>query len=113
MARKLPGSKSTVPILTGALPRNRSSGGSWRFPPVADGDYNRDMMKLELPLQSGQAPLRGLLDVPAPELCDWLRERGQPPLRARQLRRWIVAGRATSFEQMTDLPKGLRADLPG
>src|SRR5207248_1260953 len=41
-----------------------------------------------------------------------LAERGQPPLRARQLRRWLVAGRATAFEQMTDLPLALRGELP-
>jgi 23S rRNA (adenine2503-C2)-methyltransferase len=32
-------------------------------------------------------------------------------MRARQLRRWLVAGRAESFEQMTDLPKALRQAL--
>ena len=47
-------------------------------------------------------------DVPPAELLAWLQARGQPPLRDRQLRRWLVAGRATSFEQMTDLPRGLR-----
>jgi 23S rRNA (adenine2503-C2)-methyltransferase len=54
---------------------------------------------------------RGLLDLSKEELLAWLRERGQPPLRARQLHRWVVAGRAESFEQMTDLPLGLRGDL--
>ncbi len=53
----------------------------------------------------------GLLELSHEELLAWLRERGQPPLRARQLRRWVVAGRAESFEQMTDLPLGLRRDL--
>jgi 23S rRNA (adenine2503-C2)-methyltransferase len=32
-------------------------------------------------------------------------------MRARQIRRWIFAGRAESFEQMTDLPHRLRQEL--
>src|SRR5205807_4683518 len=32
-------------------------------------------------------------------------------LRAKQLRRWVVAGRAVSFDQMTDLPRVLREEL--
>jgi 23S rRNA (adenine2503-C2)-methyltransferase len=54
---------------------------------------------------------RGLLELSNDDLLAWLRERGQPPLRARQLRRWVVAGRADSFEQMTDLPLSLRRNL--
>ena len=54
---------------------------------------------------------RGLLGAPPDELLAWLQTRGQPPMRARQLRRWIVAGRATAFEQMTDLPARLRNEL--
>jgi 23S rRNA (adenine2503-C2)-methyltransferase len=45
------------------------------------------------------------------DLLAWLRERGQLPLRARQLRRWVIAGRAESFGQMTDLPLALRREL--
>jgi len=56
-------------------------------------------------------PLPGILDVPAGELRAWLAERGQPPMRAGQIRRQILANRATTFEDMSDLPKGLRADL--
>src|SRR5438309_622111 len=56
---------------------------------------------------------RGLLELSDDELRDWLSARGQPAMRARQLRRWVVAGRATSFEQMTDLPRGLRQELAG
>jgi 23S rRNA (adenine2503-C2)-methyltransferase len=60
---------------------------------------------------AGATPMRGLLELSHEELLAWLRERGQPPLRARQLRRWVVEGRAESFEQMTDLPLALRRDL--
>jgi 23S rRNA (adenine2503-C2)-methyltransferase len=44
-------------------------------------------------------------------LLAWLQAHGQPPMRARQVRRWLIAGRAESFEQMTDLPKDLRTAL--
>ncbi len=55
--------------------------------------------------------MRGLLEQSGDDLLAWLGERGEPPLRARQVRRWIVAGRAESFEQMSDLPLPLRRDL--
>lgn len=55
--------------------------------------------------------VRPLLDLPPEELRAWLAERGQPPMRVGQIRRWVLERRATDFEQMTDLPKGLRADL--
>lgn len=55
--------------------------------------------------------LRALLDIPNDEFRTWLQAHGQPAMRARQLRRWLLAGRAESFEQMTDLPKELRQAL--
>jgi 23S rRNA (adenine2503-C2)-methyltransferase len=78
--------------------------------------YNYRMApRTELPMNyQPDAPpreLRGLLDVPRAELLAWLKDRGQPPMRARQLERWVIAARATDFERMTDLPRGLRADL--
>jgi 23S rRNA (adenine2503-C2)-methyltransferase len=54
---------------------------------------------------------RALLDLSPDELRAWLQARGQPPMRARQLRRWLVQAGAESFEQMTDLPRALRDDL--
>jgi 23S rRNA (adenine2503-C2)-methyltransferase len=54
---------------------------------------------------------RGILELSPQELAAWLQEHGQPALRARQLRRWIVSVGAESFEQMTDLPKDLRQQL--
>jgi 23S rRNA (adenine2503-C2)-methyltransferase len=55
--------------------------------------------------------MRALLDLTTEELLAWLQARGQPSMRARQLRRWIVAGRAETFDQMTDLPRDLRQAL--
>jgi 23S rRNA (adenine2503-C2)-methyltransferase len=63
------------------------------------------------PLPLLTATPRGLLAVPAEEFLAWLRTHDQPPMRARQVRRWIVAAGATAFEQMTDLPLRLRQEL--
>jgi len=57
------------------------------------------------------APKPGILDVPTEALRAWLAARGQPAMRVNQIRRQVLANRAVAFEDMTDLPKGLRADL--
>lgn len=51
-----------------------------------------------------------ILEPDAP-LDAWLAAHGQAAWRATSIRRWLFAGRAASFADMTDLPKGLRADL--
>jgi len=48
---------------------------------------------------------------PGPLLGEWLAARGQPGWRARAIRRWLHAGRAASFAEMSDLPLALRDDL--
>jgi 23S rRNA (adenine2503-C2)-methyltransferase len=53
----------------------------------------------------------GILDVPAESLRAWLAERAQPPMRANQIRKQVLANRAAAFEEMTDLPKALRSEL--
>ncbi len=55
--------------------------------------------------------MRALLDLTDAEWHDWLQAQAEPAMRARQLRRWIIAGRAETFEVMTDLPRGLRQAL--
>jgi 23S rRNA (adenine2503-C2)-methyltransferase len=45
------------------------------------------------------------------ELRAWFAARGQPAMRVKQVRGGILARRAESFEQMTDLPRTLRAEL--
>ncbi|CAN5373037.1 23S rRNA (adenine(2503)-C(2))-methyltransferase RlmN [soil metagenome] len=62
-----------------------------------------------LPLTADSRP--ALLEQSLDSVRTWLAEQGQPPLRAKQIRRWILAGRATSFEMMSDLPKALRPKL--
>lgn len=54
---------------------------------------------------------RPILDVPVDELRAWFAARGERPMRVKQLRRWLLLGRAESFEQMTDLPLALRESL--
>src|SRR5205085_2745591 len=54
---------------------------------------------------------RAVLDLARDDFLAWLQAQGQPPLRARQIRRWLVTGRAETFESMTDLPRDLRAAL--
>ncbi len=55
--------------------------------------------------------MRHLLDALQGELTEWLRAQGQPLFRLQQIRRWLFANRAQSFDDMTDLPAALRAGL--
>jgi 23S rRNA (adenine2503-C2)-methyltransferase len=55
--------------------------------------------------------MRPILDVPQEELEAWFRDQSEPAMRARQVRRWLLVGRAESFQQMTDLPARLRTIL--
>lgn len=55
--------------------------------------------------------MRHLLDVSNEDLKAWLTERGHKPFRAKQIRRWLFAGRAREFADMTDLPAALREEL--
>lgn len=68
-------------------------------------------MPATLPLLTDAPPKRAFLEVAPEEMRAWLAERGQPPMRANQMRKQILANRATAFDQMSDLPKGLRAEL--
>ena len=71
-------------------------------------------LTLELPIDEAPAAApaaRAILDAKPDDLIAWLAVRGQSPFRLKQIRRWLIAGRAESFETMTDLPTGLRAEL--
>jgi len=68
-------------------------------------------MEPVFPIVAQKSALPGLFEQSPVDLRAWLDERKQPPMRIKQVRRWILEGRAESFEQMSDLPKGLRADL--
>ncbi|HKB04514.1 MAG TPA: 23S rRNA (adenine(2503)-C(2))-methyltransferase RlmN, partial [Gemmataceae bacterium] len=60
---------------------------------------------MNLPTTPATGPLPALLDQPPETLRAWFADRGQPALRVKQVRRWILAGRADSFDQMSDLPR--------
>ncbi|MDA7978725.1 MAG: 23S rRNA (adenine(2503)-C(2))-methyltransferase RlmN [Pirellulales bacterium] len=55
--------------------------------------------------------LPSLLNLDEVQLTAWLSERGQLAYRAAQIREWIFSRRASSFAEMTNLPKPLREDL--
>jgi len=52
-----------------------------------------------------------ILDQSDQQLRTWMLEHGQRPYRAAQIRKWLFEKRANSWEQMTDLPCELRAQL--
>ncbi len=69
---------------------------------------------MELPITpepSSPLPLPAILDRTPEELRAWFAEHGQPAMRARQVRRWLIEAGAESFAQMTDLPTALRTLL--
>src|SRR5437773_6301068 len=56
---------------------------------------------------------RAISEVSDAELLGWLRVRGQPAYRARQIRRHTTHGTALDFAELSDLPKPLRDALAG
>lgn len=52
-----------------------------------------------------------LLDLSVEQFRDRLALQGEPPYRAAQVWRWLMARRAGSFEEMSDLSKALRSRL--
>ncbi|MBM3969951.1 MAG: 23S rRNA (adenine(2503)-C(2))-methyltransferase RlmN [Planctomycetes bacterium] len=62
-------------------------------------------------VSTSAALLPRILDLTPSELTDWVVTRGWPKFRAGQLQKWLFVRRATSFEQMTDLPKPMREQL--
>jgi 23S rRNA (adenine2503-C2)-methyltransferase len=70
------------------------------------------VVSLGLPIvELSQETRRPIMDLSPEDLVIWLKSVGQPGYRAGQIRRWLVQRRITSFEQMTDLPVGLREKL--
>lgn len=55
--------------------------------------------------------MRSLLHQTPEQLAAWFADRGLPAYRAAQVRRWLFERRATGFDEMTDLPKAVRAAL--
>lgn len=53
-----------------------------------------------------------LLDLDLAGLGEWFKSHHEPAFRATQVMQWVYERGATSFEQMTNLSKGLRDRLP-
>ena len=47
------------------------------------------------------------------ELKEWLEQNGEKAFRATQIYEWLYEKRVSSFEDMTNLSKGLRSKLEG
>lgn len=54
---------------------------------------------------------RGILQLSPEDVESWCLEQGQPKFRASQIQRWLTQNRATSFDEMNDLPKAFRETL--
>ncbi len=52
-----------------------------------------------------------IVDLSLSQLRELVVSLGEPEFRANQLERWVYKGLASSFEEMTDLPQGLRQKL--
>lgn len=57
------------------------------------------------------AATRRLLDLDRSALAAWCEEHGQGAYRADQIRRWVFGKRVESFDEMHDVPQGLREQL--
>jgi 23S rRNA (adenine2503-C2)-methyltransferase len=64
--------------------------------------------QLHTPTTNGKTDLLGLT---LPQLRAWLQERGEPAFRAKQIYSWLYEHLAHDFDQMSNLPKSLRARL--
>lgn len=54
---------------------------------------------------------RGILQLNSDDLETWCLENGQQTYRASQIQRWLIQNRVETFDEMNDLPKGLRETL--
>ena len=64
-------------------------------------------------LEAGEGPavLRPITDLSLAELRSLMTELGQPAFRAEQVSAWIYRSTISSFEEMSNVPKPLRAAL--
>jgi 23S rRNA (adenine2503-C2)-methyltransferase len=54
-----------------------------------------------------------IYSIQLPDLKDWLAENGEKPFRAEQIYEWLYKKRISSFEEMSNLSKGLKDKLSG
>ncbi len=69
-------------------------------------------MTQNIPLSLTQTDQRpSLYDLSLEELTNFVKQLGQPKYRARQIWEWLYVNFAQTFDEMTNLPKSLRATL--
>jgi 23S rRNA (adenine2503-C2)-methyltransferase len=78
---------------------------------IVDGEISATHRAPRLPLPVVSAAPRRLVGMDGRELEALARELGEPAYRGRQLAQWLYRRGARQFDQMTDLPTGLRARL--
>ncbi|KKB39295.1 23S rRNA (adenine(2503)-C(2))-methyltransferase RlmN [Bacillus thermotolerans] len=61
--------------------------------------------------QNKEKQLPSIYSLQLQDLKDWLEEQGEKPFRAEQIFDWLYKKRVTSYEEMTNLSKGLRDKL--
>lgn len=79
-----------------------------------DTPLSQDTNAVELHVLSGSdesARLPILLELSAEDLAQWCEEQGQKPFRAKQIRHWLLQKRASTFDEMLDLPAKFREQL--
>lgn len=74
-------------------------------------DMSMEPQSLPVVRRGEQDGRRHVLDLTLAELRRWLVEAGQPRYRAEQIVEWVYGRQAQSFDEMTNLPKDLRAWL--
>ena len=64
-----------------------------------------------MPGDRGTPEKQHLLNLSESDLKEWLAEHDQSAFRAKQIGKWVFQRRVSEFQQMTDLPQGLRGLL--
>jgi 23S rRNA (adenine2503-C2)-methyltransferase len=73
--------------------------------------YHVSHVLVEEFMDSGNTTKPTILELNLEKLQDWLKEHSQPVYRAKQILHGIYQSRASTFDDMTDLPKSLRTVL--
>lgn len=66
-----------------------------------------------LPAAEIAAPTKNFYDYTLPELGELLAERGQQKFRAQQVFKWVYEKRVEDYDDMSNVAKTFRAELPG
>ncbi len=66
-----------------------------------------------LPAAQTKIPTKNFYDYTLPELGEILSERGQQKFRAQQVFKWVYEKREENYDQMSNVAKSFRAELPG